>query len=301
MCCDQPVSWSGCGYLSRDWVRRVQLPHQVLTGLLALFLLPASAGAEDEKYYTWIDADGRVHNTPVSQTPDKSKNKSIADSPPGDDDTYLTEEQVDQKIEDYDRDNPAFYIWMDGEGRVQTQTFDPEAEENAAVSGNDSGVAVSDHILAPPFRLPEEVTAAACCEAYADQFEPIEREFKSLEMFSPGRYRPFYTRQGNRLAWYFRTGAVSYEGFSQRFLAIRIRGADIRPTLIALNASYEPLYQVPELTMHYIPETWRSVEYLETLILIEDPDVAAFILYPDMTPSDELSVEIRWANGESPF
>lgn len=191
---------------------------------------------------------------------------------------------------------------MDAEGRMQTQTIDPEAEQEAAASiSSDASAAITDHILAPPFRLPEEATRAACCEAYADQFIDLRRQFKSLELFDPVRFRPFFTRNGNRQAWYFRIGAQSRDVFSQRFLGIRFRGSDLTPNIIALNAELKPLYQITGLSLHYVPETWRSVDYLETQILIEDPDVAAFILYPELMPSDEISVEIRWANGEPPF
>lgn len=223
-------------------------------------------------------------------------------SPPGDSEVYLTEEQVDQKIKDYDEENPPFFIWMDGEGRIQSQTFDQEAEQEAAAAVKQSRADISaDHILAPPFRLPLKATQSACCGAYADQFGKPLTAFRSLELFNPVRFRPFYTREGNRQAWYFRIGAGSDQEFSQRLLGLRFRGGDVSATLIALNKDKKPLYQTGPLALHYVPETWRSVDFLETLILIEDPDVDSFILYPDQTTSDDLSVEIRWADGEPPF
>ena len=266
--------------------------------------------ADEEKYYTWTDAEGRIHNTPIQQdNPDTSvpetdepSMKPVPVSPPGDSNVYLTEEQVDQKIEDYDAENPPFYIWMDGEGRIQSQTYDQEAEQEATAAAKQSRTAISaDHILAPPFRLPVKVTQSACCEAYADQFGKPLTAYRSLELFNPVRFRPFYTREGNRQAWYFRIGAVSVDAFSQRMLGLRFRGSEVSATLIALNKAGKPLYQEGPLTLHYVPETWRSVDYLETLIMIEDPEVDSFILYPDQVTSDELSVEIRWADGESPF
>lgn len=185
---------------------------------------------------------------------------------------------------------------------MQSQTFDLESEQEAAAAIKQNRTNISaDHILAPPFRLPLKATQAACCGAYSDQFGEPLTAFRSLELFNPVRFRPFYTREGNRQAWYFRIGAAPDDAFSQRLLGLRFRGSDVSATLIALNKDKKPLYQTGPLVLHYVPETWRSVDFLETLILIEDPEVDSFILYPDQTTSDDLSVEIRWADGEPPF
>ncbi|MEQ3692955.1 MAG: hypothetical protein ABNH15_12495 [Alcanivorax sp.] len=268
----------------------------------------SSAFAADGEYYTWVDAQGRIHNTPVEDKSSTSESAIKQDeppsTPPGDTTEYITEEQLQRNLDQYDEDNPAFYVWVDANGVMHTERFDSKAESEAVQSEavDDSEAVVGwSPILAPPFRVSDEVTSGACCETFSDQFEPVLESYKSVQLFDPTRYRSFITGMGNRPAWYFHIGNQPDKSSGQRFLVLRVRGAEISGTLIALNSEYKPLHLELDVEMGTQAETWRSVAYQEAKVLIEDPEVVAFIFYPDLKPAEDLSLEIRWADGTSPF
>ena len=274
---------------------------------------PAHAG---DKYYTWVDAEGRIHNSPVEspdaphsdKNADESADKKAVTSPgastPAATDEFLTEEQLEEKLRRYDEDNPAFYLWVDPQGGVHTQTYDADEEQEAAasdVSGDTGAIIGWDTMLAPPFRVPAEVAQSPCCEAFKSEFEKARKPLRSVQLFDPVRYRSFVTEQGNRPAWYVDIGRAAKDSSGQRFLVLRVRGASVKSSLLVLNDSFKPLYFEKTLYATEHPETWHGVAYQEMKILIEDADVSAFILYPDLKPAEELSLEVRWADGVPPF
>lgn len=258
------------------------------------------AFAADGEYYTWVDAQGVIHNTLIEDIDAKPEV-----SPPNDDTKYRTEEQLNRDLKQYDKDNPAFYVWVDSDGVMHTEKFDSDVEQAAAaeekISEDNEAIVGWSPILAPPFRVRKDVTEGACCEIFSDQFEFALKPYKSKQLFDPTRYRSFITGLGNRPAWYFTIGSPAKNSSGQRFLVLRVRGADISGTLIALNADFKPLHLEANLLFDRYPETWHSVAYLEAKVLIEDPDVSSFILYPDLKPAEDLSLEIRWADGTSPL
>ena len=253
----------------------------------------------DGSYYTWVDAQGRIHNVPL-----KPGEEEPAEQPPGDDNDYQTEEEVEEKLRQYDEDNPAFYVTVEPDGRVRTETYDAEAEQEAAaetIVSDDQVILGWDPMLAPPFRVDEQVTQGACCEAFADQFVEVPKQFKSVQLFDPVRYRSFPTSQGNHTAWYFEIGKPPKATSGRRFLVLRLRGAPVEASLISLNSEMKPLYYSRRLPLDTIPESWHSVGYQEARVLVEDKDVESFILYLDMKPAEDMSLEIRWADGYVPF
>ncbi|MEK9713466.1 MAG: DUF4124 domain-containing protein [Thalassolituus sp.] len=259
----------------------------------------SSAAMAGDGYYTWVDAQGRIHNDPIAPSA-KSEEKI---SPPGDDNEYFTEEEVQRRLEKYDEDNPAFYIWTDSEGRVQTQTYDAEAEQESATSVvvDDDAVIGWDPLLAPPFRVAPAVTSGLCCEMFSGEFQLLTEQFKSLQLFDPVRYRSFPTKTGKHSAWYVDIGAMPSDWRGRRFLVLRLRGAPAKASLIVLNNARKPIYSEENIALESYPETWRSVPYQEARILIEDRDVSSFILYLDIKPAEDMSLEIRWADGYDPF
>lgn len=283
--------------------------------------MPQQLAAEEGEYYTWVDEQGRVHNVPLpsntasklnkkpaktASQPESSKPNDSSLTQSTDAEQYLTEEEVNQKLEEYDKDNPSFYIWVDEKGRVQTQTTDQEAEQAAQAEAKQSerGVIVGHHFLARPFRVDQKIKDAACCEEYASQVVEVPRPYKSKEFFHLQRNWPFYTQSGNKHAWYFRVGdARSTEADDQRsrFVVLNVRGAQAKYSLIALDKAMQPLYFIPEVLFDSHSETWKSVAYQQTLMAVEDPEVANFILYLNFTPAETMSLEVVWAHAEYPL
>ena len=315
MCSHKPLSWAQCRYRAIHRTCGYQLSYKVL-GLILLQLLSSVLWAEgtdsSQKYYVWVDADGRVHNTPINKEPSPDILTEAKDTDPLEQtsaepsllesEKYLTEEQIQQKLKDYDEENPAFYIWMDENGQVHTQNIDQDAEKEAQeVLGKDSQAVIAHHILAPPFRVSEEITNALCCEEYSDQIVEIKKQHKAKELFDPKRNWPFYTRSGNKKAWYFGIGNIPNAQKQQRFMELSIHGERVEAFLIAMDAGMQPLYLLTQVEFDYYPETWKSVQYQQTMVAIEDDQVANFVLYLNMTPQTDISLEVKWANGEYPL
>ena len=84
MYCNKSVSKLGCKYKVNYWCFGLHLPHKILISLprksvLALLLvLLSSTSFAKQTYYTWVDAQGVIHNTAVATEP--SKQKSNPDS-----------------------------------------------------------------------------------------------------------------------------------------------------------------------------------------------------------------------------
>ena len=297
---NQPVPRTRRRYQVYDRSRGYQFPHQVLILLLSLIALPASAG---DGYYTWVDAQGRIHNTPVS---DKSSAKedvaSPADSKSVESEEFLTEEQLEEKIRKYNEENPSFYIWVDAQGVTRSQAYDAEAEQAAVDEmAEDSGAILGwDTILAVPFRVPGEVTQGACCVGFKTQFQPALKPFRSVQLFDPTRYRSFETGEGKRPAWYLEIGKVSDDN-RPRFVVLRLRGAKVSTNLVAVSSEYRPLYVEYDMPSTFVPESWHGQAYQEYKILIEDAEVTGLIVFPELKPAEDMSLEIRWASGEPPF
>ncbi|CCU72050.1 hypothetical protein TOL_1626 [Thalassolituus oleivorans MIL-1] len=306
MCCDQPVSRSGYRHQANHWRRWYQFPHQVL--IVLAIICSSSAYAEDE-YYTWIDAEGRIHNSvvPKDTSADKSSAKKDMPAPvvggdipklPGDDTQYLSEDELKIQQKQDLEDKPPFYIWIDEAGIVHTE-MRPEGledEEEAAQSVTES----HDHIFAPPFRLDEKVQDGACCNMYEQAFIDALTPFKSRMYPDPDLLMPFALKQGDRPAWYVRIGKAGKKTSGQRFVVLRVRGEPVEASIIALNSDLKPLYFDNKLGLHEYPENWHSVAYQETRILLEDADVAAMIIYLEGATTKTMSLEVKWADGTSP-
>jgi len=299
MCCNQPVSGSRCRYQADDRSRWYQFPYQVL--IAAVLLSLTSSAFAGDGYYTWVDAQGRIHNTPVEQKATEDADVGDEAVPDGGEAEYLTEDELQRKLEKYDEDNPSFFIYVDPQGNVRSQTYDGDAEQAAVESAvsDEQAIIGWDTILAPPFRVAEAVTAASFCESFKGEFESAIKPLISIQLFDPVRYRSFLTGEGKRPAWYFNVGAG--QSGKQRFLVLRLRGAEVKATLIGLNAEYKPLYFERDAFSVQHPETWHGVAYQEFKILIEDSEVSSFIFYPHLKPAEDLSLEIRWNNDAPPF
>ncbi len=261
--------------------------------------------AEDE-YYTWVDAEGRVHNSVVpknSSTEKSGVKKNIppvigGDIPklPGDDTQYLSEDEFKAQQKQDLEDKPPFYIWVDEAGIVHTEMHPEGLEEEVVQNFTES----HDHIFAPPFRLSEMVQNGACCDMYEQAFIDALTPFRSRMYPDPDLLMPFALKQGDRPAWYVRIGGAGKKTSGQRFLVLRVRGEPIEASIIALNGELKPLYFDNKLSLHQYPENWHSVAYQETRILLEDAEIAAIIIYLNSAITKTMSLEVKWADGTSP-
>ena len=247
----------------------------------------------EKEYYTWVDEFGRVHNTLIDPTSKKETKKSASKLAPVDTNEYMTEEDYERQAEKDRSENPSFYTWVDEQGRIHNQAV-PQVEVSV-----DEEVEfqpqVTDHTLVPPLRLRSDVQNASCCQSYAAFFKEPLTAFKSRMFSKPQFSNHFYTRSGNKPAWFFRLPAFKLdEEGTDPVLKLRLRDTDKPMAFVALNKAWQPLYAVTKVESKYFPATWRTVAMHETLISIADEDVYAFIVYFPQEVENTANLEVLW-------
>lgn len=269
-----------------------------MIGMILLLFLPLTVVAEQE-YFTWVDAQGRIHNTQVERVPIKKSDKSesslgTAHQPQRIDSEFLTEEQLQQKLKKEKQENPPFYTYVDADGQVKSKAIiDAQIEvEKPYVP------VVYDHILAPPFRVSQSMSEG-CCQRYQSYFKENIPEEKSVLFSGFLNSVPVLTRFGARKAWYF-----NIDGFSDfRELSLKIRHAgdhtDHIPAAIFTDQKRRALYFIPQLSLVNNPASWSGTAYKESSIKLDDVDVASVIVYfPQHAPTDA-SLEVNWRHGKA--
>ena len=255
-----------------------------------LFFLPLTVAAEEE-YFTWVDAEGRIHNTlKSSQTPRQDKTSTSPTVRPGDaGDEFLNEEQLASKLAEEQKNKPPFYIWIDSSGQRHTEFVVPET---ASAVSETSMVEEEffDHSLIPPMRLPRHIYDGPCCDQYLKAFADNVPENKSVLFTRPGTKALFRTVKGEAPAWFFNVRPNR----ANHVLSVILRGDHSVPALLALDKHAKPLHLVPALSGVINQETWASVENRESRIEVADPEATHFILYFPNGAAADTSAEIEW-------
>ena len=259
---------------------------------LALSLHPATAEPE---YFTWVDAQGRIHNTPKPASGNESgggqKSPAVSAKTTGEFSEFLPEEDFDAEQKRQREEAPPFFTWIDAEGRLRNEIV--PAGDSAAVVAQE--ISPSDHTLLPPLRVPASVREAGCCGIYRPYFREHLIPYKSVLFSRPELSLPLATRSGDRPAWYWTVPAVLSSASAEgSLLQLRLRGSDAPMALIALDEQFLPLHFIPSLVVQHTEATWKSVAFQESLIRVPDRDVRAFILYfPEGTHSDA-NLQVEW-------
>lgn len=244
--------------------------------------------AAEEEYFTWVDAEGRIHNTlKSSQTP---RQEQVSTSPNiSAENEFLDEEQLASKLAEEQKNKPPFYIWIDSSGQRHTEFVTPET---ASAVSETSAVEEEffDHSLIPPMRLPQHIYDGPCCGQYLKAFADSIPENKSVLFSRPGSNTLFRTVKGEAPAWFFNVR----RGPTNHILSVILRGDHSGPALLALDKHAKPLHLIPALSGVINAETWASVENRESRIEVADPDVTHFILYFPNGAAADASAEIEW-------
>lgn len=184
---------------------------------------------------------------------------------------YLTEEKHQEKLKKDLEDKKPFFTWTDGQGIIRSELkpdvlVDFVAEE-----------IVYDAVLAPPFRLPDYVMQGSCCVNYSEAFTSIAKFNGSASYQVDDTLFPFQTQSGEVPAGYF-----SLPDLSPREIVL-LKGyklpLDSSVEIVALDASYRPLYLVSELKGVSIEQTWKDIAYKKILLEISDPEVNYLIVF----------------------
>lgn len=240
---------------------------------LLVSALPSSA---EQKYYTWVDAQGNMHNTLI--TPDKNSEKQLEqiDDAESKSDTintknYPTEENFQKSLNDKAKSEKPFYTWTDAEGVIRSDVKPDVMIEFTATE------IVYDAAFAPPFRLPDYVTQGVCCEDYASHFTAAVKALGSVSGKVDGASVPFKTQSGDVDAAY-----ISLPELNERELLL-VKAYKIAPDsefeLIALSQDYKPIYLADAIKGSFVEETWKDLAYKKVMVEVSDPDIKYLIIF----------------------
>lgn len=222
------------------------------------------------KYYTWVDAQGNVHNTLIS-TPENSQDDSKADDKSINPEDYASEEEYQQKLQDRPDGEKPFFTWTDAEGVIRSDVRPDVMIEFSATE------LVYDAVFAPPFRLPEYVTEGLCCDSYQDLF------VTNIEFHGSASYKVddstigFKTQQGEMEASYFTLPDL----VSREVLSIKAYEVDesSKFEIIALAENFKPIYLESKIEGRFAEQTWKDLAYKEALLEVSDAEIKHLIVF----------------------
>lgn len=190
-----------------------------------------ASGEDEELYYTWRDAEGRVHNTPYD----------------------LSEEKI-SRISRPQESPKASGARITRKGDPAPPDYNPSAEARKILGLDSAGG-----------RL--ETFSRNCCsglarietdELTADDGVGVRlREDSPVHRFSSGKSRFALIRLP--------------EADSDAMLRVRsfVRDGVFLPSLVFLDRNLEPVRLVTDITFDYSPETWSRYGFMEALIPLE--------------------------------
>lgn len=235
----------------------------------------------EPSYYTWVDAQGVIHNTAIETEPQKEESKKSAkiedknraqqaDSPEvaDTDEAFQTEEEFHQNLKSSD-DKP-FYTWTDADGTIRNN---PKPDLELEFTAKEI---VYDAVFAPPFRLPNKITEGTCCVEYKDSFVK-ELQSDSLTSQKINNDSLLYkTQQGLKPAAFF-----IVEGIEKEIIFIKGFKLSDQATfeIIALNEAYQPLYLASNLSGLFIEQTWKDLPYSKVMLELSDAAIKYLIIF----------------------
>lgn len=249
-----------------------------------MFSLCAFVAHGEEGYFTWVDAQGRVHNSPVSshnndappQAEDSAKEHEAASDaqPPNDIADFESEASWQQK--QADAASPKFFVWTDAQGITRTEPIVQKSSEST------SGVVhqvTSDATFIPPLRVKP---SASCCAAWRslsfegldDGDERVNRELSSAPMirFDGRTYRAWPTmRSGDALN-------------IPLLHVLSVYGERLGVTVFALDRTFSLLHVAP-MKGREKAANWLRERATEFVITLDDPAVKYLVFaWPINTP-----------------
>ncbi len=255
--------------------------------LLALsFSFLSFPSLAEPSYYTWVDAQGVVHNTLVE---DKKTSNAISsddtierensdqnentqnESVKADvfrEEAFKTESEFKKDIKD--REDKPFYTWTDADGTIRNN------EKPDVFVEFTSTEVVYDAVFAPPFRLPAEIIEGLCCLEYQQAFKKeLVDNASTIQKVSSSSVR-YKTQSGAVPAAYF---ILPKAERSIVFIKAFKLAENTQFEVVALNEQYKPLYLSSNLSGVYIKQTWKDLAYNKIMLEIADPDIRYLIIF----------------------
>jgi len=244
--------------------------------LIVISVLPVQA---EQKYFTWVDAQGNVHSTPIQSTDESQSDEARARL---NKDAFITEEQSEAERKKHQQDNPAFFTWIDAEGRVRN-SVKPEY-----VVEFESAELVADAVFAPPFRLPIEITQGECCEVYAEAFETAPETIGPKKVDSSSYF--YKTRGASVPAAYIKPA------INDGWMGLKLYQFNDESTidLVLLNKEFKPIHLASGLSPLAVEETWSHHGYHKLILELNDEKVEYIIVFSTDFAGKYYSVSLKY-------
>lgn len=264
-----------------------------------LFLSPAKLNAEKEQeFFTWVDAQGRIHNTSLKQKKNfKQHSDSLESSTKANqiaNEKYLSEEEFEAKQEKQKQESPAFFTWVDTNGQVHNQLLPAYSEEAQSQEARLSE-RYFDEIFVKPLRL-KNTANTDCCVQYISDFSPPLKPKLSYHFTTLKAKPDFIFANESAPGFYFNLGAS--DRTSRKLDIIQIHSS-LKPSVIALDKALKPLHQSHSLKGVIEQENWHQTEQIHFALLLDDADIQYLIwyypdFYKDKKSLDKLELLLFW-------
>ena len=280
----------------------------VLIGLLALISScststsnrPGSGG-----FYSYVDAQGNMV-TVMRDAPAQPDAEQSGSRPPLDEldasaldqqGEYQTDEQVQKRIEDAERDR--FVIYRDASGYQVTEQIDVVAARKARESQPPPYEVLGNTANAYIERV--EGLPERCCDGPLKQAASLKPGLEALVSFDPPWYWVSMPDRHPAVALRLEPGIAALR--IQTFLS---GTGYLHPQAVFLNQDGVPMLLVDNLFARRYPETWSRLAYLEGEVPVEQ-GAAWLVLYlgyagvsgsgrPELVPGEYL-----WAEPSPPL
>lgn len=247
-----------------------------------------------QEFFTWVDAQGRIHNSPVNKQepsneakPKQPQNTSLDSKP------YLTEEEFKQQQRQDKRESPAFFTWIDENGHVHNEFV--ESTDIPVITPKSTDENYFDDTYVKTLRL-EVNPNVGCCHQYQRMFS------KTLLAKTPYRFMhieantPFSFAGESAPAFYIHLdvqkahAARTLEVIQTKFVG--------KPSVIALDKNFMPLYQSHALKGVFKEQSWNQLAQTYYALEFVDPDIEFLIwYYPDAQKNkniEKMELLILW-------
>lgn len=275
-----------------------------LAALLAGCQVGGSTVSDREGYFTWVDEQGRVRYSPITEAPSAAQGmsgelaagegerqgKSAADEFTAT--NYPDAEALRRKGYVREGDTQPYFTWRDAEGNVRATAYQPDmrTDEEKGVVAPPTRITPASVYRANDMLLAAEPVAGHDPDAFAilgieeSNGSYLKRfantccqalEAKNHESWQEGREFGIHLTESSPVHQ-FLTGKSPYQLVSlppeewrgKRFLRLRsyANNGVFIPSVVFLNSKLTPVRLVTDLVSEFEPENWYRRGYLEAQI-----------------------------------
>lgn len=247
-----------------------------------------------QEFFTWVDAQGQIHNSPVnkkesSNTPKpKQIQNRLLDSK-----KYLTEEKFKQQQKQDKKESPAFFTWVDENGYVHNEFVESESDPVITPKNTDERYFDDTYVKTLRLEMHENV---GCCQQYQRMFS------KTLLAKTPYRFihieanTPFSFAGESAPAFYIHLNVQ--KAHAARVLEVIQTKFVGKPSVIALDKNFTPLYQSHVLKGVFKEQNWSQLAQTYYALEFVDSDIEFLIwYYPDAQKNkniEKMELLISW-------